>query len=206
MERLADPPRRFDVPGVFRVCPAGSRLWRIYFRGGTYPTSWNELRTFGPTGSRFDHHTPPKRVQARGIAYATSGPAAILTALAEVFQETRHIDRRRGEPWLAAFELSADVKLLDTSGDWPGQAGGSMAINSGSRSRARAWSRVIYASYPDAGGVWYPSSLKNQPCAALYERAARALPASPAFNEPLDSPKLFAGLTVLAKRLNYTLA
>jgi hypothetical protein len=205
VEKLPDPPDRFSVPPIFHSCPAGLRLWRIYFGAGDHPSGWNSFRYFGPTSSRFDHHTRPKRVQKRGILYATSGPNAVFTALGEVFQDTRLIDRRRNEPWLAAIDLTASLQLLDTSGDWPVRAGGNMAINSGNRGQARKWSRVIYNSYPDAQGVWYPSSITNRECAALYERASGALPAAPVFNERLDSPKLLASLSQLAAALNYDL-
>lgn len=129
----------------------------------------------------------------------------MFTALAEVFQETRVIDRHRNQPWLAAIDLTASLQLLDTSRDWPVRAGGNMAINSGNRSRARRWSRVIYDSYPDAQGIWYPSSITNRECVAIYERASAALPAAPVFNERLDSPKLLASLSQLAEALNYDL-
>jgi hypothetical protein len=205
VEELRDPPAKFTIPPIFHSCPAGSRLWRIYFGAGAYPTRWNTFRFFGPTSSRFDHHLLPKSVQTRGILYATSGPDAVLAALGEVFQETRVIDRRRNEPWLTAIDLKAPLQLLDTGGDWPVRAGGNMAINSGNRGKARAWSRVIYDSYPDAEGIWYPSSITNRECAALYERASDALPAAPAFNERLDSPKLLASLSQLAGVLNYDL-
>lgn len=179
-------------------------MWRVYFRASAYPTHWDDLRHFGPTSSRFDHHTLPKRVQPRGILYAAYGKDAILTALAEFFQSTRHIDRRRNDPWLVAFDLDAPLKLLNTARRWPVRAGGNMSINSGSRARARAWLRAIYASYPSAEGIWYTSSVTNLPCVALYERAKHALPSAPSFHEALDSPKLAGGLLRLAKRLGYT--
>ncbi len=203
MERLPDPPTSFGVPPVTRMLRSGSRLWRIYFRGGKHPTLWNGFRMFGPTGSRFDHHTYPKRTQARGILYATFGENPILTALAEVFQDTRYIDISRNEPWLAAFELAKEVILLDTESEWPNRAGGCMAINSGSRNQARKWSRAIYREYVDVHGIYYPSSLTNQPCVALYERVTSVLPKRPEFNEPIDSRKLSAPLTHLAAELNY---
>jgi hypothetical protein len=183
----------------------GKRLWRIYFQGGSHPAQWDDFRHFGATSSRFDHHTPPKRVQARGILYATLGKEGISTALAEVFQDTRHIDRRHRRPWLASFELIQPVELLDTGSKWPVRAGGNMAINSGARGRARAWSRAIYRGYPALEGIWYPSSLTNQPCVALYQRAAHALPPRPSFNQPLSHPSLLANLTQFAAKLNYTL-
>jgi hypothetical protein len=206
MEILPDPPARFSVDEMVRVCAKGTRLVRIYFRKGKYPSLWNEFRRFGPTSSRSDHHTEPRRAQTRGILYATTGDNGILTALAEVFQNTRLIDRARDEPWLTVFQLDAAVKLLDTSGEWPVRAGGNMAINSGSCERARAWSRVIYDSYPSVDGIGYPSSITNHECVALYERAAHALPSRTIFNEALASPKLTAGLLELAARLNYALA
>ncbi len=206
MERLPSPPNPFPVPALFHACAPGLRVWRIYFRGGQHPMAWHEFRHFGPTAGRFDHHAEPKRRQSRGILYATAGTDAFLTALAEVFQETRHIDRHLDDPWLVVFALRAPLQLLDTSGEWPVRAGGNMAIHSGSRKRARDWSRAIYRDYGDADGIWYPSSLTNRSCLALYERAKPAMPAGPVLHEALDSPKLVAGLTQLATRLRYTMS
>jgi hypothetical protein len=205
MEFLPPAPKRFLVaPDAYRM-GASALLWRIYFRAGQRATTWNAFRHLGPTNSRFNHHTFPKRIQDRGIIYATTGRDAICTALAETFQDTRLIDRYRDEPWIVGFSLAKDLILLNTGGSWPVRAGGNMAINSGSRKNARDWSRAIYRSYPNIRGIFYPSSLTNQPCVALYERAAKNLPVIPAFNESLASPKLFAGLTQLASRLNYAL-
>ena len=204
-ERLPKPPQKFGIPPVLKTLRRGTRLWRVYFQGGGHPTQWDACRNFGPTNGRFDHHTHPKRVQSRGIIYATSGKQAILTAVAEVFQDTRHIDRFRAQPWLASFELDGPLQLLNTGANWPGQAGGNMAINSGLRSRAREWSRRIYGQYPAVEGIWYPSCLTNQPCAALYERATHALPSRPSLNLPLSHPSLLANLTQIATRLNYTM-
>jgi hypothetical protein len=205
MEFLPPAPKKFPVaPEAYRL-EAGVMLWRIYFRAGQRATAWNAFRHLGPANSRFNHHTFPKRIQDRGIIYATTGRDAICTALAETFQDTRLIDRYRDEPWIVGFSLAKDLILLNTGGSWPVRAGGNMAINSGSRKNARDWSRAIYRSYPNIRGIFYPSSLTNQPCVALYERAAKNLPVMPAFNESLASPKLFAGLTQLASRLNYAL-
>jgi hypothetical protein len=81
-----------------------------------------------PTNSRFDHHLPPSAVQDRGILYAA---ITGMTPFAEVFQETRVIDRRRNAPWLVAFDLARPLELLDLTDSWPTRAGASMAINSG---------------------------------------------------------------------------
>jgi hypothetical protein len=205
MEQLPDPPDRFTNAADVAECTEGQRLWRIYFRGGPHPTSWQEFRHYGPTGSRFDPQEPPPSTQSRGVMYTATGSDALRTVIAELFQQTRLIDRARDQPWVVAFGLSADLSLLRTDRLWPVQAGGNLAINSGSRERARAWSRVVYDSYPTLSGIWYPSSLTNQPCAALYERAGFAIPRAPVFNEALNSARLLPGLTKIAANLGFTL-
>ncbi|MGI8913793.1 MAG: RES domain-containing protein [Chloroflexota bacterium] len=101
------------APDVFHLT-AGSRLWRIYFRGGRYPPRWNGFCFTGPSDkSRFDHHEKPARQQERGILYCAS---FIPTCVAEVFQRDRTIDRAAGEPWLVAFETVPDIPLLNLTG------------------------------------------------------------------------------------------
>jgi hypothetical protein len=126
------------------------------------------------------------------------------TCFAEVFQETRVIDRSRHDPWLVAFELVRPVTLLDLTGPWPTHAGASMAINSGPRPRAQRWSRAIYEAYPEIEGLHYASSMDaNRPAIVLYERAAAALPASPSFHRALADPTLLASIVRVAERFNY---
>jgi hypothetical protein len=199
-----DPARlRRLAPAVIHL-PAGTRLWRVYARGGAYPTTWLTPRTFGPIASaRFDHHLEPARVQARGILYAASAPAICL---AEVFQARRLIDVASGQPWLASFRLTDEVIVLDLTGLWPTQAGASMALASGPRPRARRWSRAIYDAYPVVQGLWYPSSMHgNQPAVALYERAQAALPPHPSFHRALADPVLLPLLRRVAIAIGYDL-
>jgi hypothetical protein len=206
-DRLTPPPSVTELRAIapeIHVLPAGAVLWRIYFRAGAHPSRWNGFRSFGPTGARFDHHpSPPKRHRTRGILYASdSGP----TSLAEVFQQTRVIDRFADTPAVAAFRLKRDLRLLDLTGAWPTRAGASMAINSGSRAKARAWSRAIYAAFPDVAGLRYASSMNaNQPAFALYERARSAVPAAAVLDLPLDTPALAAPLAAAAVRFGYGL-
>lgn len=206
MEDLPLPPVGFSVDPILETCPTGTRFVRIYCRSGKHPCAWDEFRHFGPTKSRFDHHTDPARNQSRAILYAAAGPGAISTVLAEVFQETRLIDRKRNDPWVVIFDITRPVELLDTTGHWPVRAGGNMSINSGRRDRSRAWSRAIYDAYATAEGIWYPSSITNQSCVALYDRALTAMPSRPIYNEPLDSPKLLRGLLECAAIINYMVA
>jgi hypothetical protein len=204
-DRLTPPPPVATLRAItpeIHVVPAGAVLWRVYFRAGAHPLRWNGFRSFGPTGARFDHQPPPpKRHRTRAILYASdSGP----TSLAEVFQQTRVIDRLAANPALAAFRLAREVQLLDLTGAWPTRAGASMAINSGSRATARAWSRAIYAAYAHVEGLRYASSMNaNQPAFALYERARTSLPTDAALDIPLVTPALAAPLAATAIQLGY---
>src|ERR1700760_1833054 len=110
MVKLPEPPAQLTLAPELYVVPAGSTLWRIYFAGGPHPTQWNDLRWFGPTNARFDHHDPPPRGQRKGVLYAAMEP---ITCLAEVFQATRTIDRQARAPWLVAFETTRPLRLLN---------------------------------------------------------------------------------------------
>jgi len=133
---------------------------------------------------------------------ATHGP----TCFAEVFQDTRVIDRTAKDPWLAGFGLRRSVRLLNLTGSWPTRAGASMAINTGPRPRAQRWSRAIYEAYPKGQGLAYPSSMYgNFPAVALYERGLPALPPAPIFHRPLRDPALLPVLKRVARELGYGL-
>lgn len=186
------------------LLPAGTELWRVYFRGSRHPTTWSTFRSYGPVPTaRFDHHLPPPREQERGICYAAiAGPIC----LAEVFQATRVIDRTDNAPWIVSFRLVADLHLLDLTGLWPTLAGGSQEINTGDRGRVQEWSRTIYAAFPDVHGLWYRSKMHgSMPSVALYERARRTLPTAPTFHTALSAPGLFDLLNDVAAQLGYTL-
>jgi hypothetical protein len=206
VSKFPDPPGRGllakSLPAEVKVLRAGTVVWRIYKRGGAHATGWNQFRHWGPAqNGRFDHHSEPPREQARGILYAG---VRIYTCLAEVFQDARTIERSRDLPWLAGIPLARDVPLLDLTGSWPTRAGASMAINSGRRDRARAWSRRIYEDYPAIDGIYYPSSMDgNQPALALYERSQNALAARPVFQRALADPALDAAVAKAALLFNY---
>jgi hypothetical protein len=139
----------------------------------------------------------------RKILYSAElGP----TAIAEVFQKTRTIDRTKDIPWIVAFEITRSVKLLCLRRTWPTRAGASMAINSGPRPRARRWSQIIYEAYPEAEGLWYSSSMHgDNPAAAFYERAISSLPQFPILHKPLSDPGLLTLLQNVAFDLTYGL-
>lgn len=186
------------------VLPQGTPLWRVDRRAGPHPVAWNTFRSFGPVASsRFDHHLPPPKVRTRAILYAAAnGP----TCLAEVFQETRTIDRDAGDPWLVELELTRDLTLHDLQSAWPTRAGASTALHSGRRDRARLWSQAMYDAFPNVDGLAYCSSMYgNRTAYALYERAQSAMPARPTFHRALRDPVLLTVLKNAASDLGYAL-
>jgi hypothetical protein len=188
------------------VLPRGTRLYRLFFRGGPYPAQWNTMRAYGPLRqARFDHHMPPPHVQRRAVYYAAT---SIAICIAEVFQRNRLIDRRSADPWIAAFDLDDDLALLDLCGLWPTRAGASQAISSSPHhARSRRWSQAVYEAFHGAvSGMRYRSSMyRGDVSVVLYESGAGALPAGAAFEYPLIHPGLVAALDHLSHSLEYRL-
>jgi hypothetical protein len=196
------------IPLEITRLPAGAEVYRIFFSGVDYPAYWNGFRYFGPTASRFDHQLEgPKGeglIQERGIMYLATGPEAIPTCMAEVFQTSRVIDRHSKKPVLTGFELQSDVHLLDLSGPFATRIGASTAIHSGPRPRARRWSQNLYEAYSDIDGLYYCSSMNgNHPAIALYERASTVVPTHPIFHRLLSDPVLTSVLIETASKIGY---
>jgi hypothetical protein len=205
-----------DPPGVAAlreiapqtlILPADTKLARIYFATGPHPSHWNQFRSFGPTAARWDHHLPNASSvaveQSRAIFYYAPD---VDTCAAEVFQATRRIDRTRNAPGLVVFALREAVTLLDLRGTFATKIGASTAIHSGPRSRARAWARELYDTYPDIQGLYYGSSMNGHaPAVALNERAQRAMPQQPQFHRALNDDMLVETLQQIALRLSYGL-
>jgi RES domain len=208
MAKLPQPPGVEALqahPPALIALPASLALARIYFTEGIAAASWRRFRTFGPLGSRFDHHLPDAnglpQEQERAILYCA---VHVDTCLAECFQLNRQIDRVLNSPWLAIFRLVRDVHLLDLTGPFTTRMGASTALNSGSRKRARGWSRDLYLAYPQAEGILYPSSMNGHaPAVALYERAQSAVPQAPLFNRALSDDTLLDVLKHSAATLGY---
>lgn len=211
---MAKLPRQPDLDRLRALEPRlitlrkGTELHRIYFRGADHPTHWNAFRYFGPTSSRFDHHVPDERgeaqIQNRGIMYLA---VQALTCLAEVFQASRTIHRARSSPWLVSFELQSDVVLLDLTGKFPVQADASMKLMSGPTSYTQNWARGFYDIYAEIEGLYYPSSITNEPAVALNERAShnKVIPSTPSFHRALSDPVLLTPLRNAARELGYDL-
>ena len=205
--KLPPPPR--ELPKLRRrdvaTMAAGTLCWRVYRAGGPHPATWNELRAHGPAATgRFDHQEPPPHDdQARAITYVALDAVG---AIAESFQGSRLVDRRRQAPWLVGFELTEPVALLDLTRLWPTRAGASQAIATGRRATAQAWSRAIYRAYPEVQGLLYRSAMAGGSLnVALYERARPAMPSQPTLHLPLTHPGLSLPLARAAARLGYQL-
>jgi hypothetical protein len=108
------------------------------------------------------------------------------------------------DPWLVGLDTAAELTLLDFTGLWPTRVGGSMALSTGPHARTRPWSRAVYDAYPGIHGLWYGSSMDSmRGCAAFFERAADAMPSSPAFHRALADLPVRALLEQWAGELNY---
>ena len=204
MARLPRPPSADQlarIPGDWVTLSAGAELWRVYPRGGEFPTTWQAFRAYGPLAVRFDHHDPSPREQARKIYYVAE---SILTCVAEVFQDTGFIDPSENERWLVGVRLARPVRLLSLRGLWPTRAGASMALNTGDRAIARAWSRAIYEAFSEVEGLYYASAMNaHEPAVVLYERAEDALTPAPFFHRALADPTLRGVLEQAAATLGY---
>lgn len=192
-----------------RSLPAGTRLARVYYTDSAHPLAWNSFRHAGPVNARWDHHLAGPDgapvIQERGIYYAAFD---VKTCLAEVFQDTRRIDRAYQAPWLVVFDTVAPLRILDLSGDFATRMGASMAIHSGSRVRARAWARDLYEAFDTLQGVCYASSMNAGVRAlAINERApARGLfPSRPVFHRALGDDAMLDALKHAAQALGYAL-
>lgn len=178
-QRLARPNTDRFPPldaSYLRAVPVGTLVGRIYRAGGAHPATWGSFRSFGPTKARFDHQPPPPREHpTRRITYvapAIPGPTGhtypvLKTCMAETYRDRGAVETTRDDPYLALFETTRQLLLLDLGeSDWITTAGGNGAISSGLRSSAREWAHAIYRHYdgddaPD--GLIYPTSNIPQP-------------------------------------------
>ena len=198
------------VPPQVHVLPAGAHLLRIWFRDARHPSGFALFRTFGPTASRFDHHLPGPGGEpvsgGRGILYTMEeGTHSFEAALAEMFQDTRTIDLVEEAPIVSVFETRRDLRLLDLTGLWATRVGASAAISSGSRERAREWSRDFHEAYPTIDGLRYRSSMSGggNVAMALYERAIDAMPTQDLVRVPLGHPEMRREVVDVAERIGY---
>ena len=111
------------------------------------------------------------------------------------------INRFRHQPWLVAFALQGELRLLDITDTFPVRAGASSKLATGPYSHAQNWSRGFYDAYPAIQGIYYRSSLTGRPAIALYERARSAgvFPRAPRFHRALGDPALLDALRIVVE-------
>jgi hypothetical protein len=86
--------------------------------------------------------------------------------------------------------------------------GASMAIHSGSRGRARSWTRDLYEAYPEVQGILYAASMHGgRHAIALNERALKEplFPEHPLFHRALADDVMLDPLKHAARELGYAL-
>jgi len=190
--------------GVDDVAVAGhTMLWRVQPTTGLHVVPWNELRRFGPVpGGRFDPHEPPPHDQSEGVQYLALD---LATALAEHFQATRVVDRRRRNPVLVAWKPTRTLRLADLTGSWPLRVGASHVLNTGPRTRSQEWARCIRLAFRRLDGLWYTSSTTGRPSVALFSPARGAIPAAPELSQVLSHPGLTPWLAGATADIGYTL-
>lgn len=184
-----------ELPEVF--------LWRVHRTIGPQVRAWNELRYWGPAPTmRFDPHLLPARTQHRGVTYTG---LRVVDAIAEVFQQTRVINRARGAPYLTGWRPCRPLSLLDLTGDWPLRSGASYTINTGRKDHCREWARAIHTVRTDLDGLWHHSSLTGGTLVTLFTHGADSFPARPSFGAPLLHPDLRIHLLDVAEQIGFRL-
>lgn len=195
-----DPDRIAGTPAQY--AELDDVLWRLHApQHLDHPMRWDQLRTFGPLGtSRFDPWLPPPKERApEGVAYFGRD---VPTCLAEVFQETRHVNTSRQGLQLTAFVPTRPLGLLDLRGRWPIQIGASHLLNSGPRRRCRVWAHALRGAYPQADGLVF-TGMAGRDCVTLY--APGVFPEVPDFSRPLNDPALAARVADACTQIGYAL-
>jgi hypothetical protein len=201
----ATPPSELAFDPAQHVVTYSGVLWRVFSTAGIHPQVWNELRHWGPGANmRFDPQSPPPGVDpAAGVLYAaTLG----WTALGEVFQSARVIDRTAGAPVIAAWFPSRELQLLDLTSNWPVVNGAAASMMMDDKQHTQAWARAIHQQLGDRiDGLWHLSSINSKPMVTLFSRVERmpAFPPRVSFETPLDAAAADALINAATKRLGY---
>ena len=199
----AAPPAPLILDPAAHITPYDGTLWRVYATRGAHPQAWNELRHFGPIESmRFDPHpAPPRQHPDHGVMYTA---VESHTALGEVFQRTRVINRRARVNTLVAWRPTRELQLLDLTSDWPVVNGASASIMMAAKRHTRTWANAIHDQLgADIDGLSHVSSINLGPMVTLFTRAADSFPEFPLVHTRLDSASANVYLAKAVKRLAY---
>jgi RES domain len=213
-ELCPPPPGALPSPRSEEIAEISAQVTRIYKRGGSHPTPWPEFRHAGPLQSeRFDPHPHPFGTRrSEGVMYLATQSRGrrrqmipgLETALAEMFQSDRLIDRVRNHPGCVIWTPARPLKLLDLDSRWTTRAGGNGALTSGPRDISRQWAAAIYSQLPDLDGMtWRSSILGVGQSIVLFGRALDAIPNLPDLNRSLSDPALLGPISTAADHIGY---
>lgn len=184
-----------------------AQWWRVHFTTSAYSLPWNAFRHYGPI-SRFDPHPPPPNTYPdHAIWY---GASSAITALAEVFQDTRIIATVPDAPYLTAFQFTRPLTLLNVAtgntGAWPTRVGASFAMSTtAAHATTQQWAHNIATAFLELDGIYYQSRFGGEPATALFAAARDAMPIHPLMSLPLTHPDLTGALADAARRIGYGL-
>lgn len=204
MKVPATPPAAFVFDAAHRR-RFQSALWRVFRTEGAHALAWNELRRYGPVpGMRFDPHPPPTGMHAdSGVMYAATSPH---TALGEVYQATRLIDRSVGGATIVAWVPSRPLVLLDLTTNWPVLNGAAASMMMDDKHTTQAWARAIDERHgKDFDGLYHRSSINNEPLVTLFRRARQvaSFPPRVSFSALLSDTLADELVAQAKKRLGY---
>lgn len=185
---LPDPDAQFDW-----VWRPGEEMRRVYHRHPGRPPL--QPRTYGPIDSRWDPHKyttgrrPREQRDGRGVLYLAEDLAC---ALAEVFPEQRDVVQICPNLFSVTATPTADVRLLDLTGDGAMFIGAYTTLGSGGESRAltQAWAQAIYEDLSGFAGVRYRASHQGGIAVATWDRAPALDPVGPPAGDRLVSRRM----------------
>lgn len=180
-------------------------LWRIFKTSGAHPSAWNELREFGPLpGMRFDPHPDgtPALHPGVGAAYASED---FYTAFAEVFSDSKVIDREEGRRVLAAWRPIRPIRVLDITGRNVSRIFGAASVQmTDNKNVTRAWARALFEDYGDeVDGIRSRSSVDNGFVITLFPRASDSFPRAPGEHQELSAVTAEVYVEAAARALGF---
>jgi hypothetical protein len=153
---------------------------------------------------RFDPQGPPTGDHPEsGVMYAATLP---WTAIAEVYQATRVIDRSAGGATIASWMPSRRLQLLDLTTNWPVLNGAAASMMMDDKSTTQAWAHAIDEQFSDRiDGLYHHSSINNRPMVTLFSRTERypSFPARVGFRAQLSDPTADEIVAHAARLLGY---
>lgn len=177
-------------------------LWRVHKTDTPHPLGWKELRMYGPLADmRWDPMPDPLGVHPNhAVTYAA---ADLMTALAEVGQARRTIDRASGAPYAVQWEPTRPLQLLDLTRTWPIRNGASAALSTAGRPVCRAWARAICDQAPHLDGLQTTSTMTGQTAVTLFTPAKNSFPDAPLTSIALADPAMAGILAGISRQIGY---